>query len=121
MIEQTRSHVIKAMHSLKPRWWYQKERRRPAGGSAQVAMQRWRERMLDSVAAMYEDRYALWGFAPRGRLLRRSVPARRAQARPARFTRVLALCLLTLRRSVPARRTHARPARLTRVTRTFVC
>ena len=51
-------------------------------------MQRWRERMLDSVAAMYEDRYALWGFAPRGRLLRRSVPARRAQARPARFTRV---------------------------------
>ena len=46
-------------------------------------MQRWRERMLDSVAAMYEDRYDLWGFAPRGRLLRRSVPARRAQARPA--------------------------------------
>lgn len=50
--------------------------------NAQVAMQRWRERMLDSVAAMYEDRYDLWGFAPRGRLLRRSVPARRAQAHP---------------------------------------
>jgi len=59
--------------------------RRPArAGPAQVAMQRWREHALDSVAAMYEDRFDLWGLAPGGRLLRRSVPARRARVRAPR-------------------------------------
>ncbi len=47
-------------------------------------MQRWREHALDSVAAMYEDRFDLWGLAPGGRLLRRSVPARRARVRAPR-------------------------------------
>ena len=42
-------------------------------------MQRWLEANFGSVAAMYEDRHQLWGFNHRGRLLQRSLPARRAQ------------------------------------------
>jgi hypothetical protein len=57
-------------------------------------MQRWRERALDSVAAMYEDRYDLWGLAPGGRLLRRSVPARRARVRPPDLARARACARL---------------------------
>ena len=47
----------------------------------QVAMQRWMEANFGSVAAMYEDRHQLWGFNHKGRLLQRSLPARRSQVR----------------------------------------
>jgi len=42
-------------------------------------MQRWMEANFGSVATMYEDRHQLWGFNHKGRLLQRSLPARRAQ------------------------------------------
>ena len=45
----------------------------------QVAMQRWMDANFGSVAAMYEDRHQLWGFNHKGRLLQRTLPARRAQ------------------------------------------
>ena len=45
-------------------------------------MQRWMEANFGSVAAMYEDRHQLWGFNHKGRLLQRSLPARRSQVRP---------------------------------------
>ena len=45
----------------------------------QVAMQRWMDINFGSVAAMYEDRHQLWGFNHKGRLLQRTLPARRAQ------------------------------------------
>jgi hypothetical protein len=45
-------------------------------------MQQWLEYNFTSVLAMYEDRYLLWGFTQQGRLIRRSLPARRAQAWP---------------------------------------
>ena len=44
-----------------------------------MAMQRWMDANFGSVAAMYEDRHQLWGFNHKGRLLQRTLPARRAQ------------------------------------------
>ena len=44
-----------------------------------MAMQRWMDANFGSVAAMYEDIHQLWGFNHKGRLLQRTLPARRAQ------------------------------------------
>lgn len=49
--------------------------------ACQVAMQQWLDRNFGSVTAMYEDRHELWGFDHRGRLFRRTLPARRAKVR----------------------------------------
>ena len=43
----------------------------------QVLMWRWWDRNFASVRAMYEDRFTLWGFDDTGRLVQRSLPARR--------------------------------------------
>ena len=50
----------------------------------QVALQRWIAANVASVVALYEDRYELWGFSHRGRLIRRALPARRAAVRSQR-------------------------------------
>ena len=50
-----------------------------------MAMQRWMDANFGSVAAMYEDRHQLWGFNHKGRLLQRTLPARRAQVLTAPF------------------------------------
>jgi hypothetical protein len=47
----------------------------------QVALQRWIGANVTAVVALYEDRYELWGFSHRGRLIRRALPARRAAVR----------------------------------------
>ena len=39
----------------------------------------WLDRNFELVSAMYEDRHQLWGFNHQGRLIRRLLPARRAQ------------------------------------------
>ena len=52
----------------------------------QVAMQRWMDANFGSVTAMYEDRHQLWGFNHKGRLLQRTLPARRAQVLTAHFS-----------------------------------
>ena len=51
-----------------------------------MAMQRWMDANFGSVAAMYEDRHQLWGFNHKGRLLQRTLPARRAQVLTAFFS-----------------------------------
>ena len=53
-----------------------------------MAMQRWLDANFGSVAAMYEDRHQLWGFNHKGRLLQRTLPARRAQVLAATFLRM---------------------------------
>ncbi|KAK9815661.1 hypothetical protein WJX72_007540 [[Myrmecia] bisecta] len=45
----------------------------------QVALHAWMQRNYQSVVAMYEDRHALWGLAPGGNLVQRSISARRAK------------------------------------------
>ena len=47
----------------------------------QVAVQRWVDANVWAVVALYEDRHDLWGITGQGRLIRRALPARRAQVR----------------------------------------
>ena len=59
-----------------------------------MAMQRWMDANFGSVAAMYEDRHQLWGFNHKGRLLQRTLPARRAQVLtdPSSWDRIPSSC-----------------------------